>query len=75
LLSNKLASLYGSQNIVSVSLNPGNVGVEWFMAERTLQIRLLRTFIFYPIPMGAITPLWAGTSAEGKNMNGKVRFR
>lgn len=27
--------------------------------------------ILYPAPYGALTPLWAGTSLEGKDFNGK----
>jgi hypothetical protein len=28
--------------------------------------------MFYPAAMGALTQLWAGTTDEGLNMNGKV---
>ena len=34
----------------------------------------LQKLTLYPPSMGALTPLWAGTSPEGSQMNGKVRI-
>ncbi|KAF9013215.1 hypothetical protein BDQ17DRAFT_1321094 [Cyathus striatus] len=60
--SNELACRYGSEGIVSVSLHPGNIVTE---VQRNLSP--IMRFIFY----GAPTRLYAGTSAEALNTNGK----
>jgi hypothetical protein len=38
-------------------------------------VLLFRTFVFRPPSYGALTPLWAGTSPEAEDLNGKVRSR
>ncbi|PPQ73153.1 hypothetical protein CVT26_014819 [Gymnopilus dilepis] len=70
LIANELARRYADQGIVSTSLNPGNIksdlqrhmsSVEHFIVDRML----------YPTPYGALTQLWAGTSPQGVELNGK----
>ncbi|THU80706.1 NAD(P)-binding protein [Dendrothele bispora CBS 962.96] len=68
--SNELARRYGEKGIVSVSLNPGNLTTD---LQRTTPriVMFLAGFIFYPVQMGALTQLRAGTSPEGVDFNGK----
>jgi retinol dehydrogenase 12 len=35
---------------------------------------MIQNWMLYPAPMGAITQLWAGTTPEGIEANGKVHF-
>lgn len=70
--SNELARRYGDHGIVSTSLNPGNLKtnlnghvVDW---PKKLFLALLQ---IYPADWGALTQLWAGTSPEGAELNGK----
>jgi retinol dehydrogenase 12 len=72
MFSNELARRYSNQGIVSTSLNPGNLSTD---LQRTLPKffkAFLDAFVLYPSEMGALTQLWAGTSPEGAEMNGKV---
>jgi NAD(P)-dependent dehydrogenase (short-subunit alcohol dehydrogenase family) len=88
LVSNVMARKYGSDNIISVALNPGNLNSElgrhtaglvaFFLVSdpllyisSSLMTRLSQSKIVYPVPLGALTQLWAGTSPEGLNFNGK----
>ncbi|KZT60045.1 NAD(P)-binding protein [Calocera cornea HHB12733] len=69
--SNELAKRYGPQGIVSIAVNPGSVrteanrhaspGTKWFL-EHIIQGAA--------DPLGALTPLYAGTSPEALNMGG-----
>jgi NAD(P)-dependent dehydrogenase (short-subunit alcohol dehydrogenase family) len=66
----ELARRYGDQGIVSTSLNPGNLSTDLLRyGSRTK--KTIVNLILYPAPYGALTPLWAGTSLEGKDFNGK----
>ncbi|KAJ7651646.1 hypothetical protein DFH06DRAFT_1282855 [Mycena polygramma] len=71
--SNELARRYGDKGIVSTAVNPGNLkdtelsrhvhsGIEHF---------LLRIMQIYPASWGALPQLFAGTSPEGVDFNGK----
>ncbi|TFK28697.1 NAD(P)-binding protein [Coprinopsis marcescibilis] len=70
LFANELARRHEKDGIVSVSLNPGNLRTElqrhmsWFSRHSRLLIQ-------YPVPYGALTQLWVGTSEVGKEFNGK----
>ncbi|KAJ7031133.1 NAD-P-binding protein [Mycena alexandri] len=73
-VSAELARRYGDQGLVSTSLNPGNLKTEiarhWTSPGQKL-MKLLAHLIVYPAQMGALTQLYAGTSPEGANLNGK----
>lgn len=91
MVSNELARRYGSQGIVSTSLNPGmSTSITRLTSHATDPTRIgnLRTelqrhasslmkvlinWMLYPASFGALTQLWAGTSPEGLQANGKVR--
>jgi len=66
----ELARRYGDQGIVSTSLHPGSLNSDLHRHGGRIQ-RYLIQFILYDSSHGALTQLWAGTSAEGKEMNGK----
>lgn len=44
------------------------------MSFAALQLLKQSHTILYSPTQGALTQLWAGTSPEGANLNGKVRF-
>ncbi|KAF9479836.1 NAD(P)-binding protein [Pholiota conissans] len=70
LFANELAKRYGDQGIVSTSLNPGNIRTDLQRnAGKFLMFFLELTL--WDAPYGALTQLWAGTSPEGANLNGK----
>ncbi|KAJ7175061.1 NAD-P-binding protein [Mycena crocata] len=73
LFSNELHRRYASQGIVSVSLNPGNLQTELGRHHGGLFLFLIG-LVVYPAPYGALTQLWAGTTAEGATMGGKYLF-
>ncbi|KDQ11158.1 hypothetical protein BOTBODRAFT_35698 [Botryobasidium botryosum FD-172 SS1] len=66
----ELARKYGNEGIVSTSLNPGNIKTD---LQRNLQglTSAMVNLILQPVEMGAVTQLWAGTSPEGVDFNGK----
>ncbi|KAJ6585086.1 NAD-P-binding protein [Mycena capillaripes] len=70
IFSNELSRRYAEQGIVSVSLNPGNLKTE---LQRHLGgfVRAILNTTLYPVPYGALTQLWAGTTEEGKSLGGK----
>jgi NAD(P)-dependent dehydrogenase (short-subunit alcohol dehydrogenase family) len=50
------------------------IGV-WIMDHSTIQkliIRYLQNLVFHDVSFGVLTQLYAGTTAEGANLNGKV---
>ncbi|KZT27906.1 NAD(P)-binding protein [Neolentinus lepideus HHB14362 ss-1] len=67
--ANELGRRYGD-SIVSVSLNPGNIQSDLQRYTKGIQ-RTLITSALYPTPYGAVTQLWAGTSKDGLELNGK----
>lgn len=70
LFSNELQRRYGDQGIVSTSLNPGNLKSD-LQRHLSWTETLFITPLLYPASQGALTQLWAGTSAEGLNLGGK----
>ncbi|KZV97137.1 NAD(P)-binding protein [Exidia glandulosa HHB12029] len=71
LIANELARRYGDK-IVSTSLHPGV-----FQSELSRHMKLpapvewLAKMFIAPVPMGALTQLYAGTAPEAATMNGK----
>jgi len=66
----ELARRYGDQGIVSTALNPGNLKTDLQRHLGCIQKPLI-DLMLYPVPYGALTQLYAGTSPEGKDFNGK----
>ncbi|KAJ7509075.1 NAD(P)-binding protein [Mycena galericulata] len=70
LVSNELARRYAYQGIVSIALNPGNLRSDLGRhLTGAIQLRLIYA-ICYPVPLGALTQLWAGTTKEAESLNG-----
>ncbi|KAK0187801.1 hypothetical protein F5146DRAFT_1113027 [Armillaria mellea] len=71
LYSTEFSRRYRQAGIVCSCVNPGNIATE---LQRTLQpgvkLFLIRR-ILYPAPYGALTQLYAGTSLDGADFNGK----
>jgi len=68
--ASELARRYGDQGIVSTSLHPGSVKSD--LQRYGSFIQRFFSDIFLPeSSYGALTQLWAGTSPEGRNLNGK----
>ncbi|KAF8965144.1 hypothetical protein BDZ97DRAFT_1918567 [Flammula alnicola] len=70
LFSNELAQRYGSQGIVSMSLNPGNLDSDLMRHRSSIETSIVKLILYAP-SYGALTQLWAGTSPEGATLNGK----
>jgi len=68
--SNELARRYGDLGIVSTSLNPGNLKTDLLRHLSKLENWLL-DLVLQPVSYGALTQLWAGTSSQGVDLNGK----
>jgi len=71
-VATELTRRYGDRGIVSISLHPGNIKTD---LQRHLgwMKKAMINFVFntQDPEYGAITQLWAGTSPEGKNLNGE----
>ncbi|KAJ3501076.1 hypothetical protein NLJ89_g9504 [Agrocybe chaxingu] len=69
-VSNELARRYGTEGIVSTSLNPGAIDTD--LKRHISQIFIsLTSWIMHPVSKGALTQLYAGTMPEGAELNGK----
>ncbi|TEB39776.1 NAD(P)-binding protein [Coprinellus micaceus] len=71
LVSNVFAKRYADQGIVSTALNPGNLDSELPRHLSSWQAAILRWVVLHPVPLGALTQLYAGTTDEGAKLNGK----
>ncbi|KAG1723243.1 uncharacterized protein EDB91DRAFT_1173181 [Suillus paluster] len=74
-LALELAKRYGDQGIISTALNPGNIKSE---LQRHVEPQLpsivkqfLSAVVLYETSQGALTQLYAATSPEAANLNGK----
>jgi len=68
--SNELAKRYGDQGIVSISLHPGNIKTD--LARHSTPVeRALTNWMLYPVQLGVLTQLYAGTTPEALQLNGK----
>ncbi|KAF7981824.1 hypothetical protein HWV62_31949 [Athelia sp. TMB] len=70
ILAAEIARRYGDRGIVSVALNPGNIKSDMQRHMGPVQ-HWLTDRILHPVALGALTQLWAGTSAEGAGLNGQ----
>ncbi|KAJ8520678.1 hypothetical protein ONZ45_g2515 [Pleurotus djamor] len=66
----ELSRRYSDQGIVSCALNPGNI-ISDFQRNWNPFLRLLTSVALYPTPKGALTPLYAGTTASAESINGQ----
>ncbi|TFK40853.1 hypothetical protein BDQ12DRAFT_680150 [Crucibulum laeve] len=69
--ANELARRYGDKGIVSTSLHPGSLRSDLQRHMPRLQKFLVDIILLYPVHFGPLTQLWAGTSVEGADFNGK----
>lgn len=67
----ELARRYGDKGIVSISLNPGNLKTDLDRHAKWLNSIVLWFLLIWPATWGAWTSLWAGTSPENEDANGK----
>ncbi|KAF8815943.1 NAD(P)-binding protein [Phlegmacium glaucopus] len=69
-VSKEFAKRYGEHGIVSISLNPGNIKSD---LQRHIPpfASFMMAFTLHQTPYGALTQLWAGTSPQGTELNGK----
>ncbi|KAG1726539.1 uncharacterized protein EDB91DRAFT_1229054 [Suillus paluster] len=70
IFSVELARGYGDQGVVSTALNPGSIKTE-ISRYYGFFARTLGNLIFHDVSYGALTLLYAGTTAEGANLNGR----
>ncbi|RDB24292.1 hypothetical protein Hypma_008796 [Hypsizygus marmoreus] len=68
--SKELARRYGDKGIVSISLNPGNLKTD-LQRHTPGAFMVFFGWLFSPAPFGALTPLYAGVSPQGAELNGK----
>ncbi|KAG7445703.1 NAD-P-binding protein [Guyanagaster necrorhizus] len=71
LYSTEFSHRYFEAGIVCTCINPGNLVTE---LQRNLKLGVKRFIIYrilYPAPYSALTQLYAGTSPEGADFNGK----
>ncbi|KAJ3899837.1 NAD-P-binding protein [Lentinula edodes] len=69
-LSNEIGRRYGSEGLVSISLNPGNIKTD-LQRHTPAAFMLLFGWLFSPVSLGALTPLYAGVSSASGDLNGK----
>ncbi|KAG2065335.1 NAD(P)-binding protein [Suillus decipiens] len=70
LFAAEVARRYGNQGIVSTALNPGAIKTE-LARHNSSFFRMIASMIFHDVSFGALTQLYAGTTAEGAKLNGK----
>ncbi|KAJ7621215.1 NAD-P-binding protein [Roridomyces roridus] len=68
--SNELARRYGDQGIISISLHPGNIKTDLARHSSPAE-RALTGWMLYPVQLGVLTQLYAGTAPEALKLNGK----
>ncbi|KAJ7642051.1 NAD-P-binding protein [Roridomyces roridus] len=69
-VSSELARRYGDQGIVSIGVNPGNLRTKLARHEKSAILLTILRWLCYPVPMGALTQLWAGTMKAAEGLNG-----
>ncbi|KAF9805012.1 hypothetical protein IEO21_09228 [Rhodonia placenta] len=70
-VARQIAKRYADKGVISISLNPGGIDTELQRYVPGTKRNMMRKLILNPVPMGALTQLWAGTMPEALNHNGK----
>jgi NAD(P)-dependent dehydrogenase (short-subunit alcohol dehydrogenase family) len=70
LFAAEVARRYGNQGIVSTALNPGGIKTELSRYYDSFS-KMIGNLFFHHVSYGALTQLYAGTTAAGANLNGK----
>jgi len=70
LVSNEFARRYGDQGIISTSLHPGIINTDLKRHMSSFLQFMIGALLVSP-SFGALTQLWAGTSPQGEELNGK----
>ncbi|KAJ3510901.1 hypothetical protein NLJ89_g4415 [Agrocybe chaxingu] len=70
LVANELTRRYGDQGIVASSVNPGNLRSDLQRHLPRAVQKIMYSFL-HPLPMGALTQLYAGTTPQGAELGGK----
>lgn len=70
LFAAEVARRYGDQGIVSTALNPGGTKTELSRYYDSFS-KVIGNMLFHDVSFGALTQLYAGTTAEGASLNGK----
>ncbi|KAF8871709.1 hypothetical protein CPB85DRAFT_1379041 [Mucidula mucida] len=68
--STELARRYGDDGIVSIGINPGNIKTE-LQRHMGAARKWMVDQLLYPVELGALTQLYAGTMPDAANYNGK----
>ncbi|KAG8795583.1 hypothetical protein FRC12_012322 [Ceratobasidium sp. 428] len=73
LFSNELARRYANQGIISVSLHPGAIKTDMmrYVPIPNWLKNLIMNLFYYPASQGALTQLYAGTTPNPEDLNGK----
>ncbi|KAH9929195.1 NAD-P-binding protein [Fomitopsis serialis] len=77
IVAREVAKRYGGKGIVSISLDPGNIETDlqrYYIGLPGLAGALTKVIVklmLHPAPFGALTQLWAGTTPEAIDHNGK----
>ncbi|KAK0192771.1 NAD(P)-binding protein [Armillaria mellea] len=67
----ELAKRYEDKGIASICLNPGNLKTSLDQHAKWYNLIWLSLLLIWPATWGAWTSLWAGTSPENEDANGK----
>ncbi|TCD68604.1 hypothetical protein EIP91_010395 [Steccherinum ochraceum] len=70
-VARETAKRYAEKNILSISVNPGNINTELMRYKPNWLRYLAALFVLQPPAQGALTQLWAGTSPEAIQYNGE----
>ncbi|KAH8818744.1 NAD-P-binding protein [Flagelloscypha sp. PMI_526] len=70
IFSNEFARRFKDKAIITTALNPGNLSSDLYRHNSRFVRWILTKTVLYPVQQGALTSLWAATSAEGRSFNG-----
>ncbi|KAI0738885.1 hypothetical protein C8Q80DRAFT_216545 [Daedaleopsis nitida] len=70
IVARQVAKRYADKGIISISVNPGNIESD-LQRHMSKLFQTFAAFFLYPVSLGALTQLYAGTMPEALNMNGE----